>query len=121
MIREQSRRLFAEAQRLFPGGVNSPVRAYRSVGGEPFFTARGEGAWLVDVDGNRYVDYMLSWGPLILGHAPAPVVAAIVETAGNGTTFGTPGALENDLAGLLTRAVPRWNAALRQAQGPRRR
>lgn len=106
MIREQSRRLFAEAQQLFPGGVNSPVRAYRAVGGEPFFTARGEGAWLVDVDGNRYVDYTLSWGPLILGHAPEPVVAAIVETARRGTTFGTPGPLENEMARLLTAAVP---------------
>jgi glutamate-1-semialdehyde 2,1-aminomutase len=106
MIREQSRRLFAEAQQLFPGGVNSPVRAYRSVGLEPFFTARGEGAWLVDVDGNRYVDYTLSWGPLILGHAPEPVVAAIVDAARNGTTFGTPGPLENELARLLTAAVP---------------
>ena len=91
---------------MFPGGVNSPVRAFRSVGGEPLFMQRGEGAWLVDVDGNRFVDFTLSWGPLILGHAPPAVVAAIAETAGKGTTFGTPGPLENELARRLTRAFP---------------
>lgn len=74
MQREHSRRLFEEAQRLLPGGVDSPVRAFRAVGGEPFFVARGEGAYLTDVDGNRYLDYVGSWGPLILGHAHPAVV-----------------------------------------------
>ena len=75
----QSATLFARAQRLIPGGVNSPVRAFRGVGGVPRFIERGEGAYLYDVDGNRYIDYVLSWGPLILGHAHPDVVAAIAD------------------------------------------
>jgi glutamate-1-semialdehyde 2,1-aminomutase len=93
-----SERLFAEAVKLLPGGVNSPVRAFRGVGGTPRFMARGEGAWLEDVDGNRYVDLVLSWGPLILGHAHPAVLAAIGDAAARGTTFGAPTELEVRLA-----------------------
>lgn len=103
---EESARMFAEAQRLIPGGVNSPVRAFRGVGGVPRFIERGEGAFLYDVDGNVYIDYVLSWGPLILGHAHPTVVAAITEQAQRGTSFGAPTALETELARLITEAVP---------------
>jgi glutamate-1-semialdehyde 2,1-aminomutase len=103
---ERSEELFAEAQRLMPGGVNSPVRAFRGVGGTPRFIARGEGAWLTDADDNRYIDYVLSWGPLILGHAHPAVVAAITEQAARGTSFGAPTALESELAQLAIDAVP---------------
>ena len=93
-----SERLFAAAQRVLPGGVNSPVRAFRSVGGTPRFIARGEGAWLEDADGHRYLDLVLSWGPLILGHAHPDVIAAVVEAARRGTTYGAPTELEVRLA-----------------------
>ena len=102
----RSAALFAEAQRLIPGGVNSPVRAFRAVGGTPRFVARGEGAYLYDVDGNRYIDYVLSWGPLILGHAHPTVVAAIAEQAARGTSYGAPTELENEIAKLVTQAMP---------------
>jgi glutamate-1-semialdehyde 2,1-aminomutase len=101
-----SERLFAEALKLLPGGVNSPVRAFRGVGGTPRFMARGEGAWLEDVDGNRYVDLVLSWGPLILGHAHPAVLAAIGEAAARGTTFGAPTELEVRLAERVTATFP---------------
>jgi glutamate-1-semialdehyde 2,1-aminomutase len=101
-----SERLFAAAQRVLPGGVNSPVRAFRSVGGTPRFIARGEGAWLEDADGNRYVDLVLSWGPLILGHAHPEVVAAVVDAAGRGTTFGAPTELEVRLAERVVALFP---------------
>ena len=90
MTRETSERLFAEALELMPGGVSSPVRAFRAVGGDPVFIERGEGAYLVDVDGNRYLDYVLSWGPLILGHAHPRVVAALEEAVRRGTSYGAP-------------------------------
>ncbi len=106
MSRERSEELFAEAVRLMPGGVSSPVRAFRAVGGTPLFVERGEGAYLVDVDGDRYVDYVLSWGPLILGHAHPRVVAAIEETARRGTSFGAPSPLEVELATLIREALP---------------
>jgi glutamate-1-semialdehyde 2,1-aminomutase len=93
-----SERLFAAAGRVLPGGVNSPVRAFRGVGGTPRFIARGAGAWLEDADGNRYLDLVLSWGPLILGHAHPEVVAAVVDAAGRGTTYGAPTELEVRLA-----------------------
>lgn len=99
-------RLFAEAQLLLPGGVDSPARAFRSVGGQPLFIERGEGAWLVDVDGNRYVDYALSFGPLLLGHAAARVVNAVTDAARSGTSFGAPSPMELDLARLVTEAIP---------------
>ena len=101
-----SERLFAAAQRVLPGGVNSPVRAFRSVGGTPRFIARGEGAWLEDADGNRYVDLVLSWGPLILGHAHPEVVAAVVEAARRGTTYGAPTELEVRLAERVVGLFP---------------
>jgi glutamate-1-semialdehyde 2,1-aminomutase len=103
---EQSERLFADALRLLPGGVSSPVRAFKSVGGTPLFVERGEGAYLVDVDGNRYVDYVLSWGPLILGHAHPRVVAALEEAVRRGTSYGAPSPLELELARLITDALP---------------
>jgi glutamate-1-semialdehyde 2,1-aminomutase len=103
---EESQRLYAEACRVIPGGVSSPVRAMRSVGREhPLFVARGEGGWLVDADGNRYVDWVLSWGPLIAGHAHPRVVDAVTRTAADGTSFGAPTALEVELASAVVEAV----------------
>jgi glutamate-1-semialdehyde 2,1-aminomutase len=104
--REKSAALFAEARTLLPGGVSSPVRAFKAVGGQPLFIDRGEGAYLVDVDGNRYIDYVLSWGPLILGHAHPRVVAAIQEVATRGTSFGAPSPLEVELARHITAMMP---------------
>jgi glutamate-1-semialdehyde 2,1-aminomutase len=101
-----SERLFAAARRVLPGGVNSPVRAFRSVGGTPRFIQRGEGAWLVDADGHRYVDLVLSWGPLILGHAHPEVLEAIVAAAGRGTTYGAPTELEIRLAQVVVDSFP---------------
>ncbi len=106
MTREASERLFAEARELMPGGVSSPVRAFRAVGGSPVFVERGEGAYLVDVDGNRYVDYVLSWGPLVLGHAHPRVVAALEEGVRRGTSYGAPSPLEVELARLIREAIP---------------
>src|SRR6266498_5679581 len=102
----RSAALFDEAQRHIPGGVNSPVRAFRGVGGVPRFVERGAGAYLYDVDGNRYVDYVLSWGPLILGHAHPSVVAAIAEQAARGTSVAAPTEIETELAQLITMAMP---------------
>jgi glutamate-1-semialdehyde 2,1-aminomutase len=98
--------LFSQASRIIPGGVNSPVRAFRGVGGEPFFVARGEGARLWDVDGRSYLDFVGSWGPLILGHAAPAVVEAVTEAAHRGTSYGAPTAGEVELAELITAAVP---------------
>jgi glutamate-1-semialdehyde 2,1-aminomutase len=102
----RSIQLFEEAQQLLPGGVDSPVRAFKAVGGQPLFIDRGEGSILVDVDGNRYIDYVLSWGPLILGHAYPSVVEAITQTARLGTSFGAPSPLELDLAKLIQMFMP---------------
>ncbi|MCU0493205.1 MAG: glutamate-1-semialdehyde 2,1-aminomutase [Chloroflexaceae bacterium] len=99
-------KLFAEAQRVIPGGVNSPVRAFRGVGGSPLFIERGAGAYMWDADGNRYIDYVLSWGPLLLGHAHPAVVAAIAEQATRGSTFGAPTQLETELAELVIALMP---------------
>jgi glutamate-1-semialdehyde 2,1-aminomutase len=98
--------LFQEAQTLFPGGVNSPVRAFRAVGGQPLFIERGEGPYLFDVDGNRYIDYVLSWGPLITGHAHPKVVEAIQQAAVKGTSFGAPNPLELELAKSVMNFMP---------------
>ncbi|HEX2589710.1 MAG TPA: glutamate-1-semialdehyde 2,1-aminomutase [Gaiellales bacterium] len=104
---EASERLYREACAVIPGGVSSPVRAMRSVGRDhPLFAARGEGAWLVDADGNRYVDWVLSWGPLIAGHAHPRVVEAVSLAAAAGTSFGAPTELEVDLARRVVEAVP---------------
>jgi glutamate-1-semialdehyde 2,1-aminomutase len=98
--------LFTEAQNLFPGGVDSPVRAFRAVGGQPLFIERGEGPYLFDVDGNRYIDYVLSWGPLITGHAHPQVVAAVQAAAVKGTSYGAPSPLEIDLAKSVMDFMP---------------
>jgi glutamate-1-semialdehyde 2,1-aminomutase len=97
---------FERAQRLIPGGVNSPVRAFGSVGGTPRFIERAEGPYLFDVDGNRYIDYVLSWGPMILGHAQPDVVKAVAEQAVKGTSYGAPTDLETELAELVCQIVP---------------
>jgi glutamate-1-semialdehyde 2,1-aminomutase len=99
---DRSERLYRRALELIPGGVNSPVRAMRSIGRDPIFVERGEGAELIDVDGNRYLDYVCSWGPLILGHADPDVVAAVREAAGRGTSYGAPTGGEIALAGEVT-------------------
>ena len=101
MIKKRSEELFSKAKSFFPGGVNSPVRAFRSVGGTPLFIRRGKGAHIWDADDNEYIDYCCSWGPLILGHANDKVVEAIKSTAENGSTFGAPTELENQLAELV--------------------
>jgi len=106
MRTKSSEALYASAARLIPGGVNSPVRAFRAVGGTPRFIARGEGAHVFDVDGNEYVDYVLSWGPLILGHAHPAVVEAIANAALSGTSFGAPTGAETELAAAISRAMP---------------
>ncbi|MFW5940458.1 MAG: glutamate-1-semialdehyde 2,1-aminomutase [Chloroflexota bacterium] len=102
----QSLLLYEEAQTLMPGGVSSPVRAFRAVGSQPLFIERGEGAYLYDVDGNRYVDYVLSWGPLILGHAHPDVVSALNKATARGTSFGAPSPLEIELARLVRDFLP---------------
>ena len=98
METSRSHALFSRAQQLMPGGVNSPVRAFKSVGGEPFFVQRAEGAYLIDVDGNRYIDYVGSWGPMIVGQAHPKVVEAIKKAAENGTSFGAPASLRTSIA-----------------------
>jgi glutamate-1-semialdehyde 2,1-aminomutase len=103
---ERSSALFRRACGLIPGGVNSPVRAFRSVGGEPFFVARAAGSRLHDVDGNEYIDYVLSWGPLILGHAHPAVVAAVTEAAARGTSYGAPTEAEVELAEAVRAFFP---------------
>jgi glutamate-1-semialdehyde 2,1-aminomutase len=106
MSRAASERAFERAKKSIAGGVNSPVRAFRGVGGTPVFMASASGCTLVDVDGNRYIDYVMSWGPLILGHAHPAVVSAVQETAGRGTSFGAPTEAESDLAELVRSMVP---------------
>ncbi len=105
MITTQSEALFARAQEVIPGGVNSPVRAFRGVGGTPRFMARGDGSHLTDVDGNDYIDYICSWGPHILGHRAKPVVDALASVLEIGTSFGAPTAREVELAQLIIDAV----------------
>src|SRR6187402_3339539 len=102
----KSQAAFAHAKTLMPGGVNSPARAFGGVGGEPIFFERGEGAYLFDLDGNRYIDYIGSWGPLILGHRHPAVVSAIEVALRKGTTFGAPTEAESELAELIIDAVP---------------
>ncbi len=105
-MRTKSHEIFQRACELMPGGVNSPARAFGAVGGEPIVFRRGEGAYLYDVDDNRYVDYIGSWGPMILGHAHPRVLAAIHAAVDLGTSFGAPTAAENQLAQLIIDAVP---------------
>jgi glutamate-1-semialdehyde 2,1-aminomutase len=106
MKHRHSDRLFAEARTILPGGVDSPVRAFSSVGATPRFIARASGATIEDVDGNRYIDYVMSWGPLIHGHAPRGLVKAVAAVARRGTSFGAPSPLENRLGVLVRRLVP---------------
>ena len=103
---EKSKQAFSEAVKLMPGGVNSPVRAFKSVDMDPIFMASGKGATITDIDGNDYIDYVLSWGPLILGHSHPDVVSAIQKVAETGTSFGAPTIVENDLAKLVMERVP---------------
>ncbi len=103
---DRSRELFQIAKDLIPGGVNSPVRAFSAVGGQPIFIRRGEGAYLIDVDGNRYIDYVLSWGPLILGHADPAVIEALARAAAAGTSYGAPSELETELARSIMEFMP---------------
>src|ERR1043165_3211642 len=102
----QSEELFARAQRLIPGGVNSPVRAFKAVGGTPLFIRKAEGARMWDADGKGYIDFMGSWGPLILGHAHPSVIEAITQAAVRGTSYGAPCAAEVELADRVVRLVP---------------
>lgn len=106
MDTKKSQDLFQQAQSLFPGGVNSPVRAFKAVGGKPLFIRNGDGAYIFDVDGNAYIDYVLSWGPLIAGHAHPMVVNAIQQAAQNGTSFGAPCPQEIQLARLIQQFMP---------------
>src|SRR2546428_1956245 len=104
--RAKSEQLFAEALKYIPGGVNSPVRAFRAVGGQPFFVNKARGARVWDVDGNEYVDYVGTWGPAILGHAHPKIIKAVQQAAENGTSFGIPNPLEVTLAKLICAWVP---------------
>lgn len=106
MLYQRSSQLFAEAEKVIPGGVNSPVRAFKAVGGTPIFVKEAKGAYLYDEDGNRLIDYINSWGPMILGHAYEPVVNAVIEKAKKGTSFGMPTALETEIAALAVSMVP---------------
>src|SRR6266511_2876111 len=104
--RARSREAFQRACRVIPGGVNSPARAFGAVGGDPIFIARGEGPYLFDLDGNRYLDYVGSWGPLLLGHAHPRVVAAVEDAVRKGASFGAPTERETQLAELICEAMP---------------
>ena len=106
MVRVKSEKLFAEALQFIPGGVNSPVRAFRAVGGRPFFVNRAKGAHVWDVDGNKYIDYVCTWGPAILGHAHPKIIAAVKAAANHGTSFGIPNPLEVKMAKLICTLVP---------------
>ena len=103
---EHSENLFTAALARIPGGVNSPVRAFRGVGGKPVFFRKAEGAWLVDEDGNQYIDYIGAWGPMILGHSHPKVVAALHQQLENGTAFGAPTALEVRMAEKICAIMP---------------
>ena len=106
MLYQRSSQLFVAAAEVIPGGVNSPVRAFKAVGGTPIFAKAANGAYLYDEDGNRFIDYINSWGPMVLGHAFKPVVDAIVEKAVHGTSFGMPTELETQIAELAVNMVP---------------
>ena len=103
---QRSSQLFKQAKSVIPGGVNSPVRAFKAVGGNPVFVERAKGAYLYDVDGNRLIDYINSWGPMIMGHAFKPVIDAVIEKAKNGTSFGMPTEIETKIADLAVSMVP---------------
>ena len=102
----RSQELYSESIKRIPGGVNSPVRAFKSVGGDPLFIQKGQGSRIYDADGNEYIDYVCSWGPLILGHSHPDVVAAMKEQVGKGTSYGAPTELELKMARMITEAFP---------------
>src|SRR5262249_40923522 len=104
--RSRSHDAFQRSCQLIPGGVNSPARAFGAVGGQPLFIARGEGPYLFDIDGNRYLDYIGSWGPLILGHSHPRVVSAVLEAVHQGASFGAPTERESELAERIIESVP---------------
>lgn len=106
MLYKRSSELFAQAQKVLPGGVNSPVRAFNSVGGTPIFINKAQGAYLYDEDNRKYIDYIASWGPMLFGHAYKPVIEAVIEKAKKGTSFGTPTEIETQLAELVVSMVP---------------
>src|SRR6266446_6923178 len=106
MKTNRSKQLFIQARKLIPGGVNSPVRAYRGVGGTPLFISKAKGSRIWDADGNAFIDYVLSWGPMVLGHAHPKVIKALKSAADRGTSYGAPTKLELDLAQLTTTAFP---------------
>ncbi|MGI9527550.1 MAG: aminotransferase class III-fold pyridoxal phosphate-dependent enzyme, partial [Weeksellaceae bacterium] len=106
MLYKRSSALFAEAETVIPGGVNSPVRAFKAVGGTPIFIKKAMGAYLIDEDDNQYIDYINSWGPMIFGHAHKPVVDAVIEKTKLGTSFGTPTEIETKIAQLAVSMVP---------------
>ena len=102
----KSKEYFTKAKRIIPGGVNSPVRAFKAVGGNPIFIKSAKGSKIYDVDGNEYIDYVLSWGPMILGHAHPKVTSALKKATDHGTSFGAPTPLEIDLATMIRKAYP---------------
>ena len=102
----KSQKLFSKASQILPGGVDSPVRAFQAVGGSPLFISRASGATIEDVDGNRYIDYVMSWGPLIHGHAPRALIKAITTAARRGTSFGAPSPLEHELGEAVRTLMP---------------
>ena len=106
MNSSNSQRLFEEAQNFIPGGVNSPVRAFKAVGGKPLFIKSAKGAFIIDQDDNEYIELINSWGPMILGHAFQPVVDAVIDKTKAGTSFGMPTALETEIAELAVSMVP---------------
>src|SRR5438105_13903822 len=105
-LRAKSDQLFAEALKYIPGGVNSPVRAFRAVGGQPFFVNKARGSRVWDVDGNEYIDYVLTWGPAILGHTHSRIISAVKDAAEHGTSFGIPNPYEVRMAKLICELVP---------------
>src|ERR1700685_1801710 len=113
---EISRKLQQRAEQLIPGGVNSPVRAFRSVGGDAPFILRGQGSHIFDADGNQYIDYVGSWGPLILGHAPSKVIEAIMDAACNGTSFGAPKLVPLQAASMMASIT--FDGACPRMSGP---
>ena len=106
MNTEKSRQLFEEAKKYIPGGVNSPVRAFKSVGGDPLFITKGKGSKFWDADGNEYIDYIGSWGPHLFGHNPAFIIDALKAAIENGTSFGAPTEMEIKMAEIITQLVP---------------
>ena len=106
MLYKRSSALFKDAENVIPGGVNSPVRAFKAVGGTPIFAKYAKGAYVYDEDDNRYIDYINSWGPMLLGHAFEPVVQAVIEKAKKGTSFGMPTEVETKIAQLAVSMVP---------------